>query len=331
MLSAKQLGAITWFKIEMVSAIPMDVLEARLTEHGLEKFKPAKRVESDALRLAFARMMSDSEKHYQEAGAGDDNVYVTEQLCINPVPRQKGDTTQRWAAHTKVARSNVDPATLSAENVANDTGEVDYKLIGYISLTKDNTLTLPPGVHEGGVDHVSELVDYYMKTADRHKLYGCLSDIMASLSQIKLDAGSVAVVNSAGADLLRDHVKPVFSNLDKGKVALSVYSISTDDPDNIASLKQDVDRSIGGDLKKMMAAILAAQKNNEGITKGQIAEWVSKVEDLYKNMELFNLLGIDLPVELPDLEMQLEVLKSEVEDRPKKKRLLSRPIAKKEE
>ena len=329
MLTAKQLGAITWFKIGMDSAIPMEVLKERLTEHGLEKFMPCKRVESDALRLAFARMMTDSEKQYQEGSEESEKVYVTEQLVITPVPKQKGDTVQRWAAHTKIARSNVDPATLAEPD--QQTGEVDFQLIGYISLTKDNTLTLPPGVHEGGVDHVSELVDYYIKTADRHKLYGCLSDIMGSLSQIKLDAGSVAVVNSEGADLLRDHVKPVFSNLDKGSVGLSVFTISTDDPENVADLKQDVDRSIGKDLKKMMAAILAAQKNNEGITKGQIADWVAKVEDLYKNMELFNLLGIELPVELPDLEMQLEVLKAEVEDRPKKKRLLSRPIAKKEE
>ena len=301
-LPSQGIAELLWFSVPGMCELSLSTLKERLEEKDLIKFMPRARVESDAVRLAFAYVAKESFKKLDSGGSS--------QLVITGIPKKTDDSTQRWAVYRQI--KDVDDQ------------QVEYDLVGYASLDGSGAMSLPGGIEISNKEF-RKIVKHFVNTADCTKLRSCLETILASISKIKFDNSPVYVVLPTNAEKLKK-VAEVFEDLDEGRIDISIYSL-TGTKKNMENLKEDIERSVGKELTAIMEAILTARKEETHVPKGKFKEWIDTLTNLKENMSLMKMLEVKLPHSIGKVQMQIAELQEELEaDKPVKKETKFRKI-----
>lgn len=293
--NTNDLGALIRYSVPTACEIPLATLKERLDEVGLGAFLPRKRAYSDALRLAFGRIM---EQSVRENGDGSLTSYV-----IDQVPRRKEDDVQRWAVHRQTRNR--------------DAQVVAYEEVGYAILYDNGGLTVPPVLMD--VTDVYAQVNRFIDNADHSKIRDTIRKIVETVAK-PIPLNGISFITSDRVPFLKSRVEPVFNNLPAGEVAFSLYEIANT-PQNVATLKQEVTASIADEIDKIKAGIVKAKTDSDSLLKSTVAEWLKTIDTLKANMEAMGVLNVTLPESIDDLEIQVAAIKAEVE-KPKSKRRL---------
>lgn len=287
------LGALVRINVPMNCELSISVLKSRLENIGLGSYAPSPRSRADALRLAFGRVMKESVRQVDHGG--------TTELVVVEIPRDKkaeNSEPQKWAIHRRERNAEYQ--------------EVAYTLVGHASLSLEGAISIPGGLES----EVVELTDHLMVTAEQSKLRYCINDVLSSVSK-PIAIGWGHFIPNNRKEFLEAHVAPCFDNLDNGSLTISLLEIANT-PKNVEVIKEEVQTTISDQINGIMIAVLEAQKQVSGLTKGVIKEWTCTLENLKANMELMGALSINVPTNIEDLELKIAAVKAEYEAERKK-------------
>lgn len=330
-----EVGSLVRLSVVNEAEIRIDTLRSRLEDAefggvnlGLKRYAPDERAYSDALRCAFTRITRDS-KSITMTG---ESTGIQTQLLFRQVPRVKGDDHQKWGVHECIAEGSIvtktfvddeTGATIVEQEVSEKGGTVRYEERGYVVLydkQKEETacsIKVPPAL--SGYN-VTSLAQHYIEYADATKLRVCMRDVMHAIAAPLCITKGLYFIGLDKHDILEHVFETVFSDVEKGEVSAFMYKLSGAGS-NLASLKKDVKSSVGSEIQKIVAAIVKAKASNSDVTKSMALGWLDAIENIKANMATFNLLDMEMPSELEDLEMEVAALKAEA-DKPKKKRMI---------
>ena len=289
--SALILGALVKTNVPTECEVEIATLKERLTAVGLGEYAPRQRSKSDALRLAFRRIMDKSVKKL--------NATQVEEYVIVEVPPAQ-DSPLKWGVHRRVRDAKSDEP-------------VSYDLVGYATLSQDGAaLSVPEEL--GAVADVHAMTQKYMVTAEHTKIRLCLGEVLASVSK-PIAIGWGNFIPNDRKEFLEQKIAPCFEHLDQGEASILALEIANT-PTNNKVIKKEIQATVNDQVKQIQMAIVAAGQGSD-VTKGMMKDWMATIENLRSNLEMVGALDIKLPVDLDDLEMQVEMVKAEFEEAKK--------------
>ena len=304
--NALVLGALIRTSVPTDCEIAIATLHERLSAVGLGQYAPRQRSKSDALRLSFRRIMDKSVKKI--------NASQLEELVIVEVPPAP-DEPLKWGVHRRVRD-------------ASSQQPVSYDLIGYATLSQDGqVLSIPDEL--GAVGDVHAMTQKYMVTAEHTKIRGCLSEVLGSVSK-PIAIGWGNFIPNDRKEFLEQKIAPCFEHLDQGEASILALEIANT-PTNNKVIKKEIQATVNDQIRQIQVAVVAAGQGSE-VTKGMMRDWLTTIENLRSNLDMVGALDIKLPVDLDDLEVRVEMIKQEIEDEKKSKKVARKiHIMKKEE